>query len=130
MVRQYKTTDTPKAVITGAEGGNYADSSEQVEVSGFKISAKADESLTADQTADLTYTGSALTPVLNVMSGDKELSGDTDYTVTYHKGETAEGDTVEPEELINAGTYTAQITGTGDYEGSKGSVTFTIAPKK
>lgn len=125
-----KTTDTPKAVITGAEGGNYADSSEQVEVSGFKISAKADESLTADQTADLTYTGSALTPVLNVMSGDKELSGDTDYTVTYHKGETAEGDTVEPEELINAGTYTAQITGTGDYEGSKGSVTFTIAPKK
>lgn len=125
-----KITDTPKAVITGAEGGNYADSSEKVDASGFTISAKTDENLTAQQTADLTYTGSALTPVLNVMSGDKELTGDTDYTVTYHKGETAEGETVEPEALINAGTYTAQITGIDNYEGSKGSVTFTIAPKK
>ena len=63
----------------------------------------------------LTYTGEALTlPNLTLMVGDKKLTEDTDYTITYSKN-------------VNAGTATVMITGKGGYTGSV-KKTFKIKP--
>ena len=60
-----------------------------------------------------TYNGSAITPEVTVTLGEKTLTKDTDYTVSYSDN-------------VNAGTATVTITGKGDYTG-KASATFTIA---
>jgi hypothetical protein len=77
---------------------------------------------------DVAYTGSAVTPTIVVKASESAeatiLTAGTDYTVTYKQGETA----VAATELINAGTYTAVITGTGSY-GSETEAEFTITPK-
>lgn len=60
-----------------------------------------------------TYNGSAITPDVTVIIGEKTLTKNTDYTVSYSDN-------------VNAGTATVTITGKGDYTG-KASATFTIA---
>ncbi len=59
----------------------------------------------ATQSNTLTYSGSNLTPEFTVTLDETPLVKGTDYTVTF----TAQK---------NAGTYSATIEGTGDYEGS------------
>ena len=60
-------------------------------------------------------TGSVLTPEITVMDGETTLEEGTDYTVGDWSGE-----------LIDPGTYTATLTGIGDYGGSL-TVSFTIS---
>lgn len=75
---------------------------------------------------DQTYTGSAHTPELTVTpaGGGTALTLNTDYTVSYKKGDAA------VESMIDAGDYTIVITAKEGslYEGSK-EVDFTIIPK-
>ena len=59
-----------------------------------------------------TYNGSAITPEVTVTLGEKTLTKDTDYTVSYSDN-------------VNAGTATVTITGKGDYTGTV-PATFTI----
>ncbi|MBQ6430572.1 MAG: InlB B-repeat-containing protein [Oscillospiraceae bacterium] len=63
------------------------------------------------------YTCSALTPVITVTDGETTLVAGTHYTVGSWSGD-----------LINAGTYTATLTGIGDYDGTA-TATFTISAK-
>lgn len=67
----------------------------------------SDESLT-------TYTGSSLRPTATVKSGDKELTLNQDYYVSYRNN-------------WDAGTASAILTGTGNYTGSV-TKDFTIKP--
>jgi len=75
---------------------------------------------------DQTYNGAAHTPELTVTpaGGGTALTLDTDYTVSYKKGDAA------VESMIDAGDYTIVITAKEGslYEGSK-EVDFTIIPK-
>ena len=75
---------------------------------------------------DQTYNGSAYTPELTVTpaGGGTALTLNTDYTVSYKKGDAA------VESMIDAGDYTIVITAKEGslYEGSK-EVDFTIIPK-
>ena len=75
---------------------------------------------------DQTYKGSAYTPELTVTpaGGGTALTLDTDYTVSYKKGNAA------VESMIDAGDYTIVITAKegSAYGGSK-EVPFTIIPK-
>lgn len=62
-----------------------------------------------------TYDGNSHTPTVTVKLGDKTLTENTDYTVTY------DGDTT------NAGEVTVTVTGTGNYSGTATSKpTYTI----
>ena len=77
----------------------------------------ADDAITltvADE--NLVYTGSALTPDVSVVWGDKRPTKDTDYTVGYSNN-------------MNAGsTPQVTVTGIGNYTGTK-SKSFTIQPR-
>ncbi|GAB6394071.1 MAG: Ig-like domain-containing protein [Bacteroidales bacterium] len=60
----------------------------------------------------LPYTGDSITPAVVVKDGDKTLTLNTDYTVSYTNN-------------LNQGTATATVTGMGNYTGSAGK-TFVI----
>lgn len=62
---------------------------------------------------DVTYSGKALQPAVNVVLGDKALTAGVDYTVAYANN-------------VNAGTGKVTVTGIGEYTGTK-SATFAIA---
>lgn len=73
-----------------------------------------------------TYTGSVITPDLNVTYDGQSLIKDVDYTVTV----TSTDDTVSGTSAgTNAGTVTLMITGKGNFTGTKTGVTFTIDKK-
>jgi len=65
--------------------------------------------------APFTYTGSPIEPIVAVMANDTTLTEGLDYTLSYSDN-------------TNAGTATVTATGTGNYAGSTGSESFTIAP--
>ena len=62
--------------------------------------------------SEYTYDGNAKEPVVTVKNGNKTLTKDTDYVVTYKNN-------------VDPGTATVTIKGTGNYTGSK-DVTFQI----
>lgn len=64
------------------------------------------------------YKGSAFAPVVTVTCEDVTLTLGTDYTLGAWSGN-----------LTDAGTYTATVTGIGNYEGASGTATFTVNPK-
>lgn len=66
--------------------------------------------------SDMTYTGKAIKPSVNVKDGTKTLVKGTDYTISYKNNK-------------NIGTATVTITGKGSYTGTK-SLTFKIIPAK
>lgn len=71
---------------------------------------------------DVPYTGSAVTPTIVVKASEEAeaaLVAGTDFTVSYKQGEIAVA------YLVNMGSYTAVITGKGNYGGTK-EVTFAI----
>ena len=61
---------------------------------------------------NVTYTGSEITPAINVILDDKVLKEGTDYTVYYVKN-------------INVGTATVLVTGEGNFDGVR-KATFAI----
>ena len=68
--------------------------------------------ISIEDIASVTYTGSAKKPNVTVKDGEKVLTLNTDYTVSYTNN-------------VNAGTATVTITGKGNYTGSV-SKNFTI----
>jgi len=99
-------TNTASVTITGK--GNYEGSNGSAT---FTIKPKA-ITFTIDSIADQTYTNSVITPAVTVKD-DTTILNDTNYTVTCTNN-------------INLGTATVNITGKGNYEGSKGIASFTI----
>ena len=82
---------------------------------------KIEEANISDATITLnpengTYNGSAYTPDVTVTFNGATLVKDTDYVLSW-----------EPSELTNAGSYTATITGKGNFKGTKNAV-FSINP--
>ena len=74
----------------------------------------SDATVTLNQSS-FTYNGQSQKPTVTVVLGDKTLTADTHYTVTYS------GDG------INAGTYTVTVTGAGSYSGTANQTpTYTI----
>ena len=71
-----------------------------------------------------TYTGKAITPEINVSYDGKEMKKGTDYTVVIKN---SAGKIVK--KLVNAGTYTATVTGKGQVTGKK-TVKFKVEPKQ
>jgi len=80
----------------------------------FKITPLPISDYNFSAIADRTYTGSAITPGVSLMMGDKKLSS-SQYRLTYKNN-------------INAGTATVTATGNGNYSGSI-CANFKIVPK-
>ena len=72
----------------------------------FSITRKSISGLSHSSISDQNYTGSAITPPVNVYDGNTLLRSGTDYTVSYSNN-------------INVGTATVTITGNGNYTGTK-----------
>lgn len=70
-----------------------------------------------------TYSGGDFNPKLLVTCQDETLNSDN-YTYSWMKN----GDSFD-EKIIDAGTYTCIVEGTGKYEGKSGSAIFTVLPK-
>ena len=97
---------TATVKITGK--GNYTGTVSKT----FKINGIPVSNATVSGISNKTYTGSALTQNPTVKVGDKTLTKNTDYTVSYQNN-------------TNVGTATVTITGKGNYA-SKKNVTFKI----
>ncbi|NLO46173.1 MAG: Ig domain-containing protein, partial [Clostridiales bacterium] len=97
---------TATATITGK--GNF----EGTKAVTFTIIAASASGFAVTDIPDQTYTGSEITPPVEVKFNGATLTLGTDYTVEYANN-------------INVGTATATVTGKGNFEGAK-AVTFTI----
>lgn len=95
-------TEKGDAKVTITFIGNYVGEKE----TSFKILAKPVDDLTIDEIGSYLYTGDAFTPEIKVYDDDKELTADTDYTVSY-------SDNVEP------GDAKITVKGEGNYTGEK-----------
>ena len=101
--------NSPWVVIDGI--GNY----QEYVTKSFTINRADISSCTVTLSDEsLTYTGSSLRPTVTVKSGDKELTLNQDYYVSYRNN-------------WDAGTASAILTGTGNYTGSV-TKDFTIKP--
>jgi hypothetical protein len=98
---------SPTAYVTGT--GNYAGSTGS---RAFTINPKV-IIFTIDTIPAQNYTGNAITPTVTVKDGSTTLTLNTHYTVSYSNN-------------TNVGAGTVNVTGTGNYAGSTGSVIFTI----
>ncbi len=108
--------DTGTASVTVTGIGSYSDSGTLTQsfiITPYTLGSSADSvSLSNDS---VSYTGSALTPVVTVKANGNTLTADTDYTVS------CSGNT-------NAGTATVTVTGRGNYSGTL-TKTFTITKR-
>ena len=86
----------------------------------FTITPKSIADVTIEDIADQAYTGKAIEPTIKVKDGDKELTLNTDYTVSYSNNTmAAKSDTENPP--------TVTITGMGNYDpNTVATKTFTI----
>ena len=116
------TEDTKRLVYIGTYGGTlniddfYAENVPAYMNDESDSSSKSVSSLTVSKISDKAYTGKALKPDVTIKDGDKTLTKDTDYTLSYKNNK-------------NIGKATVTITGKGSYTGTK-TVTFKIVPKK
>ena len=99
-----------KATATLEDGYVWSDESTDPKTISWSIAPATIDTATA---VSQTYTGSALTPELTVKAGELTLT-DSDYTVGAWSGD-----------LTAPGTYTANITGKGNFTGTR-TVTFII----
>lgn len=104
------------AKVTGLGNDNYTLTGAENTTLNWKIEgasiANAEVTLSPES---FTYDGNSHTPTVTVKLGDKTLTENTDYTVTY------DGDTT------NAGEVTVTVTGTGNYADTASSQpTYTI----
>ncbi len=72
------------------------------------------ESCTVSLAGNMTYNGNAITPMVTVLDGSTMLKRYIHYNLTF-------------QDNVNAGTASVIVTGVGDYEGTKKTVSFTIA---
>ena len=95
-------------------GNNIEWAADQTTEFEYSIVAKsiADATVTLGSTS-AEYTGNDLTPTVTVTLNGKEITVTSDYTVTIKN---SSDETVE--EIVDAGTYTITVTGTGNYTGS------------
>ena len=101
-------TNIGTATVTITGKGNYTGTVNKT----FTISAASIANATVSGISNKTYTGSALTQNPTVIVGDRTLTKNTDYTVSYANN-------------TNVGTATVTITGKGNYT-SKKTATFKI----
>ena len=100
-----------EATVTITGKGNYTGT----KTANFTINAKDASYLNINSIAAVTYNGSPQTPAITVKDGNKVLTCETDYTVSYSNN-------------TNAGTATVTITGDGNYTGTQ-TINFTISAK-
>ena len=81
----------------------------------FRIYQRSITETTVSSISAQEYTGLAVTPEASVTYGNKTLTKDTDYSLTYYSN-------------LNAGQAKCRITGKGNYSGYT-DVAFTISPK-
>lgn len=103
-----------KATVTLYDDANYA-SDEPWEVS-FTILPKALTASMLTTERSYTYDGSTKSPIVSVKDGETPLIEDTDYTVN--------GDGVK----TDADSYTASISGKGNYTGTLEDIAWSISP--
>ena len=115
------------ATATGLSNSNY-----QLPNTGltqnFTISAKSmtDGSITVEVTGPpYTYDGDAKTPTITVKDGNNPLTINTDYSVCYQKKDD-NGYYVNVNEVKEAGTYKAVVTGANNYQDEKSSNEFSV----
>ena len=98
----FVNADTYTVTITGI--GNYQGTVNK----SYQITPKPliDSDISIDIT-EATYNGNAHIPVITVKDGEKNLLDETDYEISWNKNG-----------FVNADTYTATITGKGNYSGS------------
>ena len=92
--------------------GSHSDYTPTNNTVSVKIDPKDISGVTIGTIADQSYTGSAITPALEVKDGTATLTQDTDYTVSCSD--------------IYVGNATLTITGKGNYTGEKKGVNFNI----
>ena len=97
-------------------GDFWAENVEAVMEASPASASKDISSLSFSKISDKAYTGKAIKPDVTIKDGDKTLTKDTDYTLSYKNNK-------------NIGIATVTITGKGSYTGTK-TVTFKIVPKK
>ena len=101
------------ATVTLSEGssGNYSGTKTVT----FRITQRDINNAQIAKISDVTYSGSAIKPVISVSDLGNKLVENTDYTVSLASN-------------TNVGTATITIKGKGNYNGTK-SITFKITPK-
>ena len=108
-----KGAEPASAVITGIE--NYTGSVTKTFTISKEIVSIENATVSVDDSADLTYDGSAKTPAITVTYGGETLTENVDYTVAY-------------KDNTDAGTATITVTGMEDYNGTN-NITFDIAQR-
>ena len=103
------------ATLSGEKASNYTVDTEGAT---FTVTAKDMNGENSGVTAVLEpnysyYNGAAVTPNVVVKDGETLLANGTDYTVTYKN---SKGETVTT--LVEVGSYTVTVTGTGNYIGT------------
>lgn len=109
-----KGTDAKTYIVYYKAKGDSTHSDSAVASISAKIEPKEISGVTIASIADQSYTGSAITPDLEVKDGTATLTQGKDYTVSYANN-------------TDAGTATLTITGKGNYTGTN-SKNFTIDP--
>ena len=74
------------------------------------------------------YTGTAIKPILHVFDGDKELTANVDYRITYKNNTNSYTHTGGQEDFEEKKAPTVVIKGIGNYKGTE-SASFVIEPK-
>ena len=101
-------TYSATATLTDTANTKWSDGTTEVKTISWKINAKnLSGNVTVSDVEDKTYTGSAITPEVEVNDTARNtvLTKNTDYTISYKNN-------------VNAGTATIIITGKGNYTGT------------
>ena len=101
-------TYSATATLTDTANTKWSDGTTEVKTISWKINAKnLSGNVTVSDVEDKTYTGSAITPEVEVNDTARNtvLTKNTDYTISYKNN-------------VNAGTATITITGKGNYTGT------------
>ena len=113
-VSEITNVGTYKVVVTGT--GSYKGTA----TASFNVVAAQLDAADVASIVDAAYTGSAIVPTVAVTHAGKTLATPADFTVKYLD---AKG--TEVQSIVDAGTYTVQVTGSGNYAGTI-STTFTV----
>ena len=125
---------TATITITPVEISRYSGSATKT----FNITAQsiANADITLDNGSEFTYNEAKNVPTIKsafvtigtstpeVTAPSLPLTAETDYTISYNKN----GENIDANNIINAGTYKMVLTGKGNFTGTK-EIPFTITPR-